>query len=213
VQFAAAALVAAEQSEGGSFWETAYPIIPHPGELIVGFLAFGVLLYVVSKKVVPRLEEVYAERAAAIEGGMEQAEKAQAEAEAALREYQAQLAEARAEGARIREEARAEGAAILAEMREKAGTDAVRIIDSAHKQIEAERQQAVVQLRSEVGRLATDLASRIVGESLEDEARQSRVVDRFLAELESAEPEQLRASAAPASAAPAGTGAASGKES
>ena len=32
--------------------------------------------------------------------------------------------------------------------------------------------------------MATTLAGRIVGESLEDEARQSRVVERFLAELE-----------------------------
>jgi F-type H+-transporting ATPase subunit b len=212
VGFVARALAAAEE-EGGSFWETAYPIIPHPGELIVGFLAFGVLLYIFTKKVVPRLEEVHAERAAAIEGGMEQAEKAQAEAEAALREYQAQLAEARTESARIREEARAEGAAILAEMREKAGQDAVRIIESAHKQIEAERQQAVVQLRAEVGRLATDLASRIVGESLQDEARQSRVIDRFLAELESAEPAEVRASAAPAGTGSAGARSASGLES
>lgn len=195
MQFAAAALVAAQEGEGGSFWETAYPIIPHPGELIIGTICFAILVLIVTKKVVPRLEQMYAERTAAIEGGMEQAEQAQAEAEAALKEYQAQLAEGRAESARIREAARAEGAAILAEMREKAAADAARITESAHKQIDAERQQAVVQLRTEVGRLATDLASRIVGESLADDARQSRVVERFLAELESADPASVRATA------------------
>ena len=68
------------------------------------------------------------ERSAAIEGGMKQAEEAQAEAEAALEQYRAQLAEARAEAQRIREEARAEGAAIIAEMREKASADST----SAH---------------------------------------------------------------------------------
>jgi F-type H+-transporting ATPase subunit b len=200
VQFAAAALVAAEEAEGGSFWESAYPIIPHPGELILSLICFAVLLYVLTKFAVPRLERMYAERTAAIEGGMQQAEKAQAEAEAALRQYQAQLAEGRAESARIREEARAQGAAILAEMREQAAADAQRITKSAHKQIDAERKQAVVQLRSEVGRLATDLASRIVGESLQDDARQSRVVERFLAELEGADPEQVRASSRGATA-------------
>ena len=51
-------------------------------------------------------------------------------------------------------------------------------------QIEAERQQAVTSLRAEVGALATSLAGRIVGESLDDEARQRRVVERFLADLE-----------------------------
>jgi F-type H+-transporting ATPase subunit b len=59
-----------------------------------------------------------------------------------------------------------------------------RIIASANAQIEADRQQALTTLRAEVGTLAVELASRIVGESLADEARQSRMVDRFLAELD-----------------------------
>jgi F-type H+-transporting ATPase subunit b len=188
MQTAATAILAAEEG----FWAEAYPIIPHPAELIIGLIAFGILYWFIKSKVVPRFEEVYAERAASIEGGMKQAEEAQAEAEAALEQYKAQLAEARAEAARIREDARAEGASIIAEMREKASADATRINESAHKQIEAERQQAVVQLRSEVGRLATDRASRIVGESLADEARQSRVVERFLTELEQADAGELR---------------------
>jgi F-type H+-transporting ATPase subunit b len=152
--------------------------------MIVGLIAFGILYWLYKTKVVPRMEALYAERTAAIEGGMQQAEEAQQQAQAALEQYQAQLAEARAEAARIREEAREQGAAIVAEMRGHAQSEAARITEAAHKQIEAERQQAVVSLRSEVGRLSTDLAGRIVGESLEDEARQRGIVDRFLAELE-----------------------------
>lgn len=192
------ALLAAEESEGGSFWEDAYPIIPHPGELIFGIVAFVILYVVVQRKVVPRLEEMFAARAAAIEGGIEKAESAQQEAAQLLEQYQAQLAESRQEAARLREEARAQGAAIIAEMREQAQTEASRITSGAHQQIEAERQQAVVQLRGEVGRLAVELASRIVGESLADEARQSRVVERFLDELE--------VDSAPDTAATGGTG-------
>ncbi|WP_442952887.1 F0F1 ATP synthase subunit B [Pedococcus sp. 5OH_020] len=163
------------------------PILPLWGELIFGIIAFGVLYWVVATKVVPNLEKAYAERTAAIEGGMQQAEEAQQQAQAALEQYQAQLTEARAEAARIREEAREQGAAIVAEMRGLAQAEAARITEAAHKQIEAERQQAVVSLRSEVGRLSTDLASRIVGESLHEETRQNGIVDRFLAELEAGE--------------------------
>nr|WP_228266731.1 F0F1 ATP synthase subunit B [Ornithinimicrobium ciconiae] len=163
---------------------TALPILPYLPELIFGLVAFGILYWVVAKFVVPNLEKAYADRTAAIEGGMQQAEKAQEEAEAALREYKAQLAEARDEAARIREDAKQQGATIIAELREQAQTEANRITETATKQIEAERQQAMVSLRGDVGRLSTDLAGRIVGESLEDEARQSGIVDRFLAELE-----------------------------
>ena len=181
-----AVTVTAEGGEGG-FWATAAPIIPHPLEFLFGLVSFAILYYVVAKKVVPRLEQIYAERTAAIEGGMNKAEEAQAQAEAALEQYQAQLVEARAEASRIREDAKAQGAQIIAEMREHAAAEAARITETAHKQIEAERQQAVVSLRSEVGRLSTDLASRIVGESLHEETRQKGIVDRFLAELEAGE--------------------------
>lgn len=180
------------------------PLIPHIPELIFGLVMIGILYWVVSTKVVPNLEKAYEERRAAIEGGMEQAEEAQAQAQAALQQYEAQLHEARTEANAIREEARAEGASIVTEMRERAQAEAGRITESAKRQIEAERQQASVQLRSEVGALSTTLASRIVGESLEDEVRQKGMIDRFLAELESGavRPEKVGAGV-PAAAEPA----------
>jgi len=165
-------------------WGQKLPIIPQPAELIIGLIAFAILYWLYKTKVVPRLESMYAERTAAIEGGIHKAEEAQQQAQAALEQYNAQLSEARGEASRIRQEAQEQGAAIIAEFRDRAQLEANRIAEAAHKQIEAERQQAVVALRSEVGRLSTDLASRIVGESLHDEARQSGIVDRFLAELE-----------------------------
>jgi F-type H+-transporting ATPase subunit b len=160
------------------------PLVPHLAEIILGVVVFLILVYLVTKFVVPNFEKAFAERTAAIEGGMQQAEAAQAEAKAALEEYTAQLAEARHEAARIREDAREQGAAIIAEMREQAQAEAERIVSTAHTQIDADRQQAVQQLRAEVGTLATTLASRIVGESLEDEARQRRTVERFIEEIE-----------------------------
>ncbi|EWT02300.1 ATP synthase subunit B [Intrasporangium oryzae NRRL B-24470] len=179
-----AVTVTAEGGEGG-FWATAAPIIPHPLEFFFGLACFAILYYIVAKMVVPRLEQIYAERTAAIEGGMNKAVEAQAQAQAALEQYQAQLVDARAEASRIREDAKAQGAQIIAEMREQAAAEAARITETAHKQIEAERQQAVVSLRNDVGRISTDLASRIVGESLHEETRQKGIVERFLAELES----------------------------
>ena len=168
-------------------WPSGFPLLPHPAEMIIGLIAFAILYWLYKSKVVPRMEQLYEERAAAIEGGMKQAEEAQNEARVALEKYNAQLAEARSEANEIRESAREQGASIVAEMREQAQAEANRITESAKRQVEAERQQAVVQLRQEVGTLSTTLASKIVGESLEDEVRQKGIVDRFLSELESGE--------------------------
>jgi F-type H+-transporting ATPase subunit b len=179
----------------GVGWPDKLPLLPHPAEMVVGLLAFGILYWIYSTKVVPRMEALYAERAAAIEGGMQQAQEAQAAANAAKEQYEAQLREARTEANKIREDARGQGAAIVSEMRSQAQAEAGRITDSAKKQVDAERQAAVVQLRSEVGTISTDLASRIVGESLQDEARQKSIIDRFLAELEAGDvkPEKVGA--------------------
>jgi len=164
--------------------EAANPLVPNVWEMGVVLVGFAVLFYIVVKFVVPMFEKTFAERAEAIEGGIAKAEKAQAEASAALEEYKQQLTDARAEANRIREEARAEGAQILAELKEKAAGESARITAQAHAAIQSERQAALAALRTEVGTLATTLAGRIVGEALDDDERAARVVDRFLAELE-----------------------------
>lgn len=153
-------------------------------EFILALVVFGLLYFAFKKWVWPNFESTYADRTAAIEGGLQAAETKQAEADAKLAELEKQLADARHEAARIREEAREQGAQIIAEMRDQAQTESSRIVEHGKAQIEAERQHALTSLRAEVGTLATGLAGRIVGESLDDDARQSRVVDRFLAELE-----------------------------
>jgi F-type H+-transporting ATPase subunit b len=164
--------------------EALNPLIPHTAEIIVGFIAFALLFLVLKSKVVPMFEKAYEARTNAIEGGMERAEKAQLEAERALSQYTEQLSKAREEAQTLREEARVQGASIVEELRAKAQEEAARITAAAHASIEAERQQAITSLRNEVGALAVELASKIVGEALDDQARQSRIVDRFLDDLE-----------------------------
>ncbi len=165
--------------------ENANPLIPHTAELIVGAIAFTLLFLVLRRAVVPMFEKGFAARTEAIQGGIERAEKAQAEAQRALAQYTEQLLKAREESQTMREEARSQGVAIVEELRAKAQEEAARITASAHASIEAERQQAITSLRNEVGAIAVELASKIVGEALDDQARQSRIVDRFLDDLES----------------------------
>jgi F-type H+-transporting ATPase subunit b len=160
------------------------PLIPTWPEFIIGTICFVLVFGVLGKMLLPRIQKVLAERTEQIEGGLARAEEEQEEAQRILEEYKQQLAEARHEAARLREEAREQGAQIIAEMRQQAEAEARRVTEAAQAQIESERQQALASLRAEVGSLATELASRIVGESLTDEARQARMVDRFLAELE-----------------------------
>ena len=177
-------LAAEEGSGSGSFWEDAYPVIPPPGELIVGIICFGIIYFLAKRYAVPRLEVMLAERRAQIEGGIERAEAMQAEAQAALEQYRAQLAEARNEAAQIRDQARAEGQQILEELRTQAQEESARIVARGEEQLLNQKQQVVNELRGQIGALAIDLASRVVGESLAEDSRRRGTVDRFLAELD-----------------------------
>jgi F-type H+-transporting ATPase subunit b len=160
------------------------PLLPPLGEIIIGLIAFAVVFFVVVKFVAPQFEKAFVARRNAIEGGIERAEAMQAEAKAALEQYRAQLAEARTEAAQIRDAARAEGQQILEELRAQAQEESARIVARGEEQLTAQRQQVVSQLRGEIGTLAVELASRVVGESLADDARRSGTVDRFLDELD-----------------------------
>jgi len=162
----------------------ANPLIPNIAEIVVGIIAFSLLYIVLRSRVVPMFEKAFTARTEAIEGGIARAEAAQREAQIALQAYNAQLGDARGEAQAIREEARVQGAAILEDLRAKAQEEATRITAAAHASITAERDAAIVSLRHEVGTLAVELASKIVGEALDDQVRQSGIVDRFLNDLE-----------------------------
>jgi F-type H+-transporting ATPase subunit b len=160
------------------------PLLPENYDLLWSVVVFAIIVVAFTRWILPKLNKVLDERADTIEGGIERAEKAQREAEAALKEYTEQLTQARAEAARLRDDARAEATQILRDARANAVKDAEHVTETAIRQIEAERQQTVIALRSDVGALAAELASRIVGEALDDDARQQRVIDAFLDELE-----------------------------
>lgn len=166
---------------------TPNPVLPAWYDIIWSAVCFVIILVFFWRYVLPRMQKLLDERAEAIEGNIAKADEAQRKAEAALEQYTAQLADARAEAGRIRETAREDGKKIVAEAKEQASTEAARISASAQAQIEAERQSALVSLRSEVGTIAIDLASGVVGETLTDDQKAKAVVDRFLADLEASE--------------------------
>jgi len=165
----------------------ANPLLPEPYDIIWSAVCFVVILFFFWRLVLPRMKKMLDERGAAIEGNIEKADVAQREAEAALEQYTAQLAEARSEAAKIREQARVDAQRIGSEIQAQAQADAERTKANAQVAIEAERQSALVSLRSEVGSLAIDLASGVVGESLSDDQKATALVDRFLADLEASD--------------------------
>jgi F-type H+-transporting ATPase subunit b len=132
------------------------PLVPDITELIIGAVAFLIVFGLLGRVLLPRMTKVLAERTDAIEGGLHRAEEAQVEAKRTLEQYRAQLAEARHDASRLREEAKEQGAQIKAELRAEGEAERQRIVEAAHAQLDADRQQAITALRAEIGTLAED---------------------------------------------------------
>jgi F-type H+-transporting ATPase subunit b len=181
-------------------------LVPN-GTFVVELIAFAIIVFILARYVIPPINKAMTDRQNQIRKQFADLDEAQADARAAEKDFREQLAQARHEAARIREEAREQGAAIIAEMRTQAQEESERILKHARAQLEAERSQAVQSLRNEVGSMATTLAGRIVGESLEDDDRRARTVERFISALEDENgSDGSDGSATPATPAASGTG-------
>jgi F-type H+-transporting ATPase subunit b len=159
--------------------------IPPWYDVIWSAVMFVALFLIFWKYVLPAVKKTLDARTEGIEVKLEQAEKDRAEAQTLLAQYREQLAEARAEAAKIRSDAQADRASIVDEARGEAQQAATAITERAQVQIAAEASQVRAALSQDVGRLAAQLAEKIVGETLDAE-RVGGTVDRFIADLEQA---------------------------
>ena len=182
----ASALLAASTTEGDSNF-----LVPN-GTFIAELVAFALLLWALAKYVLPPLSKAMTQRQDFIDRQIKDSQEARERVEKTEADLKALLEETRADASRIREEARAAGRAIIAELREKAEEESSRVRDRGEQQLAAEREQVIAAVRADLGRLAAELAERIVGESLDDDARQRRIVDRFLDDLGSRPTEDAR---------------------
>jgi F-type H+-transporting ATPase subunit b len=160
------------------------PILPEPAELVIGLLAFVVVFYFLAKKLLPNIRTLLEERTEAIEGGLAKAEAAQAEAAQTKLEFQAKLAESRHEAAEVRAKAQADGAARVEAQRAEGAKQREAIVAAGQAQLAADRLSTIGVLKSDLGKLAVELADKIVGERAGDAAVQGRIIDRFLDELD-----------------------------
>src|SRR5260221_3686552 len=168
----------------GTILASSSPIAPQGDELVVGTVAFLIIIAIFWKKLLPNIKKTLDERSDLIEGGMKRAEEAQAAAHELQEEYARKLIEARHEAAKITEHAREQGAVIVADMRREGQEQRETLVASGRAQLDADALATRSALKGDLGRLAIALAGKIVGESLEDEARQRGTVDPFLADLE-----------------------------
>jgi F-type H+-transporting ATPase subunit b len=161
-----------------------YATLPHVAEIIVGLVAFALLVYVVYRYAWPNFVTSHDDTKKQIESGIAKAEAMEADAKAQLARSRERLAGVDGETARIRDDARADAERIGQDMDRRAREEADRIVAQGRQTVEASRSRTVSDLRAETGHRSVELARRIVESSLSDEESRGASVDRFLDELE-----------------------------
>ena len=156
-------------------------LLPAMGELIAGTLGFLIVFFFMARYAWPRIKTTLQERSESIEGKLERAERDRREAEQLLAQRRAQLDRARDEAAGIVEDGRRRGEEARRDIIARAEREAERIVARGEERVRAEREQAMAEVRQDVGQLAVQLAGRIIGENL-DQRRQRALVDRFIGE-------------------------------
>ncbi len=157
-------------------------VLPAVPELVWGTVAFVIVLAFLSKVAFPAIKKGLEQREQQIQGDLESAENAKQEANKQLEDYKKQVADARGEANRIIEEARQSAEQVRKDLIAKAEQEAQQVTERAQEQILAERNRTVQELQQQIADLSIELASKVVGRSLEGDAHRD-LVDAYIKEV------------------------------
>ena len=152
---------------------------------ITAIIVFGIVLFILSTAVWPKITKGLDDRSNKIRGEIEAAEAARAQAKAALEEYEKSLSEARAEAQRMLDETKAQQATLAADLRAKADRELTTMRERAMRDIDMAKQSALNEIYAESVNLATVIASKILAREVTADD-QDRLIEESLGELKSA---------------------------
>lgn len=164
--------------------EAPSPILPEIDEIIWGGGAFLVLFFFMAKYGFPAVKKAMDARSDRIRADLDEADQAKADAKRVQAEYEAKLADAKAEASRMIDQARIQADELKQDLQARAEADIAEQRARAAAEMEASREQAITDLRSEVSAIALGAAERVVGASL-DRPTQSQLIDAYIDEVAS----------------------------
>ena len=154
-----------------------------PGLMIWTIVCFLVVLYVLKRFAFGPIQKTLDDRRERIRQAIDEADHAREEARSLLEEHRKLIGQAKSEAEEILAEARKVGDAQRERVREETEADRQRRLEETRRQIEQATQQALGEIRDEVGRLSLLAAEKITGKSLTD-ADHQRLIDEALADID-----------------------------
>jgi F-type H+-transporting ATPase subunit b len=157
-------------------------ITPDPGLAIWAILIFSILLFLLSKFAFRPIVDSLKERQDSIETALNAANKAKEEMAQLQSKNEDLLREAKEERNKMLLEAKDIANKTMDDARERAKVEYAKLIDNARKDFEAERVSALMQMKNEAGKLAVDIAEKLVKKELSDKKAQEDLVSSLINE-------------------------------
>ncbi len=158
-------------------------LLPDSGLIFWMILSFGIVLAILWKFGFPIITKMVEERKNFIDQSLEVAKEANAQLARLKAEGDAILVNANKEQGRIMKEALKERDKIIQEARLQAQLAAQKELDEVTKQIKAEKEDAIREIRREVAVLSVDIAEKVLRKKLNEEDEQMGMIDRMLDEI------------------------------
>jgi len=156
------------------------------GNVVSTVIIFGLVVFVLGKFAWGPILNALQKREDFIRDSLEQAKKDREESEAKLKEYTEQLTAARAEAKAIVEEGRRDAEVVHGKIEVEAKKEAAAMMERAKREIQIATDTAVKQLYDVSGKLAVDIASRIIRKEL-NAAEHERLISESIEELSKAQ--------------------------
>jgi F-type H+-transporting ATPase subunit b len=157
-------------------------LLPNMAEFVPACIAFAIIWFIMAKFAWPMVLDMMEKREAKIQGDLDNAAQAAAEAQITKRAASDELAEAQRQAKEIVAEAKRDAEILRADMMAEAQKESAAIIAKAHGVIDAEREKALAELSGSVVDLSVEIAAKIIGSSMDEDA-QRELAMKYLAEV------------------------------
>ena len=158
-------------------------VTPDFGLLFWMTLIFAIVFFVLAKWGFPAITGMVEKRAERIDESISKAREAERQFALMEERQAAMIGETRAEQSRILKEAVQARDAIVVQARQQAQDEAVKLLEHARTQIAAEKESALMDIRTQVSALSVDVAEKILRDKLSDEETQMKLINRMVDEI------------------------------
>ena len=162
-------------------------LTPDLGLLFWMLLAFLIVFFLLKKYGFSVIVNMVEERKAYIDESLEKAREANEKLSGIRQESERLLQESREKQAEIIKEAKDTGDGIVREARNKAEQEGAKLLEEAKRQIDAEKENALRDIRQTVAELSVQIAEKVLHEKLSDDKNQQQLIEKLLADVAKAE--------------------------